>query len=328
MSVVLVTGGAGYIGSHACKCLAAAGHTPVAYDNLVTGHDWAVKWGPLEVGELADAERLHEVMQRWSPDAVMHFAAFALVGESVSNPGKYYRNNVAATLTLLDTMLGNNIRRLVFSSTCATYGAPDYSPIDELHPQVPINPYGASKLMVERLLADFSAAHGMSSVSLRYFNAAGADHDGEIGEDHDPETHLIPLVLAVAQGLAPSIVVHGRDYDTGDGTCVRDYVHVSDLANAHLLALDALLGGRTGATAYNLGNGSGFSVTQVIAAAERVTGVRIPTEYGVRRAGDPASLVGDAAKIRTELGWNPLHAELDAIVGSAWRWHKAHHNEG
>jgi len=320
MSTILVTGGAGYIGSHACKALAAAGHTPVAYDNLVHGHRWAVRWGPLEVGDIADRSRLDAVIAQWRPEAVMHFAAYALVGESVADPGKYYRNNVAGTLALIESMRDHDIDRLVFSSTCATYGVPEYSPIDENHPQRPINSYGASKLMVERMLEDFGAAHGLRSATLRYFNAAGANLDGEIGESHDPETHLIPLLLEAAIGLRPEIVIHGEDYDTPDGTCIRDYVHVDDLAQAHLLALAALEGRAPGLCAYNLGNGRGFSVREVVASVERVTGLNIKVRSGPRRPGDPSVLVGDAVRIRAELGWNPRYADLDPIVASAWKW--------
>ena len=239
---VLVTGGAGYIGSHACKALSQAGYLPVTYDNLVYGHEWAAKWGPLEQGDILDRARLEEVMNRYSPKAVMHFAAFAYVGESVTDPGKYYRNNVLGSLTLLEAMRGHDVRHLVFSSTCATYGIPDSLPIQENAPQNPINPYGASKLFVERMLKDFEAAHGISSIALRYFNAAGADPDNEIGESHDPETHLIPLVLDAASGRRSDVTIFGTDYPTPDGTCIRDYIHVSDLADAHrphtILAMD------------------------------------------------------------------------------------------
>jgi len=328
LSTILVTGGAGYIGSHACKALAAAGHTPVAYDNLVHGHRWAVRWGPLEVGDIADRARLDAVIAEWRPDAVMHFAAYALVGESVADPGKYYRNNVAGTLTLLEAMRDHGIDRLVFSSSCATYGLPEYCPIDENHPQRPINSYGASKLMVERMLTDFSAAHGLRAATLRYFNAAGADPDGQIGESHDPETHLIPLVLEAALGLRPEVVIHGEDYDTPDGTCIRDYVHVDDLAQAHLLALSALDGRAPGLSAYNLGNGRGFSVREVIAAVESVTGLQVAVCIGPRRLGDPAVLVGDAMRVRFELGWHPEYTELERIVASAWRWLKARQTAG
>ncbi|HEY0283170.1 MAG TPA: UDP-glucose 4-epimerase GalE, partial [Rhizomicrobium sp.] len=286
MTNILVTGGAGYIGSHACKALAKAGYTPVAYDNLVYGHEWAVRWGPLEKGDILDPVRLAEVMTKYRPAAVMHFAAFAYVGESVTDPAKYYRNNVMGTLTLLDAMRAHEVGQIVFSSSCATYGVPKRIPISEDAPQQPINPYGVSKLMVERILADYAAAYGLKSVALRYFNAAGADTDGDIGEDHDPETHLIPLVLDAAAGSRPDITIFGSDYATPDGTCIRDYVHVSDIADAHVLALKKLDGGGLRA-AYNLGTGAGISVAQAIAAATKVTGRPVRVTHGARRAGDP-----------------------------------------
>lgn len=320
MSAVLVTGGAGYIGSHACKALAAAGHVPVAYDSLVHGHREAVRWGPLVEGDIADRERLDAAIREHRPEAVMHFAAHAYVGESVVDPGKYYRNNVVGSLTLLEAMRDHRVNRLVFSSTCATYGLPVTIPMGEGHPQAPINPYGASKLAVERMIADFAGAHGLRAISLRYFNAAGADPDGEIGEDHEPETHLIPLALSAALGRAPELVVFGDDYDTEDGTCVRDYIHVSDLAQAHVLALDVLAGAAPGATAYNLGNGNGYSVKQVIAAVERVTGRKVPVRIGPRRAGDPARLISDANEARRRLRWDPRHASLNDMVSSADAW--------
>ena len=267
---ILVTGGAGYIGSHVCKTLATAGYLPVVYDNLVYGHPRAVRWGPLEQGDLLDRQRLDEVIARHRPEAVLHFAAYAYVGESVEDPDKYYRNNVAVSLTLLEAMRGHGIGKLVLSCTCATYGVPRTIPIPEHHLQAPINPYGASKLMVERMLRDFEHAYGLRSVALRYFNAAGADPDTEIGEDHDPETHLIPLVLDAALGKRPSITVFGDDYDTPDGTCIRDYIHVTDLADAHVLALEYLEDGGI-STAYNLGNGRGFSVRELIDCARRIT---------------------------------------------------------
>lgn len=316
---ILVTGGAGYIGSHACKALALAGYTPISYDNLVYGHRWAVRWGPLEEGDIADRARLDAVIERYRPAAVMHFAAYAYVGESVQDPGKYYRNNVAGTLTLLEAMRDHGIDKLIFSSTCATYGIPESVPIREDHPQRPINPYGASKLMIERMLQDFETAHGLHSIALRYFNAAGADPDGEIGEAHDPETHLIPLVLDAAAGRRPAITVYGDDYDTPDGTCIRDYIHVSDLADAHVLALRALENGAA-TTAYNLGNGQGFSVHEVIAAAEAVSARRVPVEIGVRRSGDPARLVGEATRAHESLGWQPRFTQLDSILTTAWKW--------
>lgn len=297
---ILVTGGAGCIGSH-----------------------WAVRWGPIEVGDIADRARLDEVIAKYQPVAVMHFAAYAYVGESVQDPGKYYRNNVAGTLTLLEAMRDNGIDKLIFSSTCATYGVPVNVPIREDHPQLPINPYGASKLMIERMLLDFDVAHGLRSISLRYFNAAGADPDGEIGEAHNPETHLIPLVLDAATGKRPAITVYGDDYETPDGTCIRDYIHVSDLAGAHLLALRALeTGSKT--TVYNLGNGQGFSVLEVIDSAARVTGRRVPFTVGPKRPGDPAALVGDASRAMQELGWRPQLHDIDSMIDTAWQWHSVH----
>jgi UDP-arabinose 4-epimerase len=316
---ILVTGGAGYIGSHVCKALALAGYTPVSLDNLVYGHEWAAQWGPLERGDTGDRARIDEVLARYRPHAVMHFAAYAYVGESVDNPGKYYRNNLAGTLTLLEAMRDHGVDRLIFSSTCATYGVPQVIPIPEDHPQSPINPYGASKLMVERMLADFRTAHGIRSVCLRYFNAAGADPDAQIGEDHDPETHLIPLVLDAATGKRPHITVFGDDYPTADGTCIRDYIHVTDLADAHVLALKAMEQSDP-APAYNLGNGRGFSVKEVIETARRVAGRDIPMQIGPRRAGDPPALVGDATRAIRELGWQPRYAELSTIIETAWRW--------
>ena len=316
---VLVTGGAGYIGSHACKALAAAGYLPVTYDDLSRGHDWAVKWGPLEVGSIADRARLDDVLRRHRPEAAMHFAALAYVGESVERPLDYFRNNVAGTVTLLEALLGASIARVVFSSTCATYGVPTVLPIPESHAPCPINPYGQSKLMAEQVLAAADAAHGIRSIALRYFNAAGADADGEIGESHDPETHLLPLLLEVALGQREAVTVHGTDYDTPDGTCVRDYIHVSDLAEAHVLALRALERGAP-TNAYNLGNGQGFSVRQVVAMAEKVTGRAIATRDGPRRPGDPPVLVGSAEKAIRELGWTPRRNGLETIVDTAWAW--------
>lgn len=318
---VLVTGGAGYIGSHACKALARAGYLPVTYDSLVYGHEWAVKWGPLERGDILDQARLGDVIAAYKPSAIMHFAAFAYVGESVTDPGKYYRNNVAGSLNLLEAARDHGIDQFVFSSTCATYGVPDRLPITEGTPQQPINPYGASKLMVERMLVDFGTAHGLRSIALRYFNAAGADPDNEIGEDHDPETHLIPLILDAANGRRPHITVFGTDYDTADGSCVRDYIHVSDLANAHVCALQALEGGHP-SDVFNLGNGRGFSVLEVIEAAERASDLQVPITLGARRAGDPAALVSDATKAREVLGWEPQIRVLDDIVRTAWAWHQ------
>ena len=321
---VLVTGGAGYIGSHACKALGLAGYRPVAYDNLAYGHEWAVQWGPLEQGDIRDRKRLDEVIARHRPVAILHFAAFTYVGESVADPGKYYANNLAGSLTLIEAARDHGISRFVLSSTAAVYGIPEQLPIRETPPLQPINPYGASKMMVERMLADFGAAHGLRSMALRYFNAAGADPATEIGEDHDPETHLIPLILDAAAGLREAITVFGTDYATPDGTCIRDYIHVTDLADAHVKALTALEGVET-VRALNLGNGLGFSVREVIAAVERITGRRVPVRLGARRAGDPASLVADASRATALLAWKPRHAGLDDIVRTAWAWHLKHH---
>ena len=317
---ILVTGGAGYIGAHACKALARAGYTPVVYDNLVYGHPESVKWGPLEKGDIGDRDQLETVLQKYKPGAVMHFAAYAYVGESVENPAKYYRNNVAGTLTLLECMRNNGINKIIFSSTCATYGMPEQIPIGEDHPQCPINPYGRSKLMIERILQDFGAAYDLKFVSLRYFNAAGADSDTEIGEDHTPETHLIPLVLDAALGRRDHLEIFGTDYDTPDGTGIRDYIHVTDLADAHLLALE-YLGDGGESNVFNLGNGNGFSVREVIAAAGELTGCDIPCIESGRRPGDPPVLIGSSEKIRKTLSWNPMFTELETIIETAWRWH-------
>ncbi len=318
---VVVTGGAGYIGSHTCKALARAGYLPVTYDSLVHGHEWAVKWGPLEHGNILDRQRVDQVIEKYCPIAIMHFAAFAYVGESVTAPGKYYRNNVAGSLNLLEAACDHGVDQFVFSSTCATYGIPDQLPISEDTPQRPINPYGATKLVVERMLSDFGTAHGLRSMTLRYFNAAGADPEGEIGEDHDPETHLIPLVLDAASGLRPYVTVFGTDYETRDGTCIRDYIHVTDLADAHVRALDAIEGGAASG-AFNLGNGQGFTVREVVDAVERIAGLRVPVRFGGCRAGDPAALVSDAKKARGILGWQPQLTGLDAIIRTAWAWHQ------
>lgn len=323
---ILVVGGAGYIGSHMVKQLALTGHDVVVLDNLTTGFRSLAKYGKLVVGDLADISQLERLFREHSFDGVMHFAASSLVGESVSDPAKYYRNNVAGTLNLLDVMVRHNVLRFIFSSTAATFGEPEYTPIDESHPQAPINPYGASKLMVERILKDYASAYGLNSVCLRYFNACGADPEGELGECHDPETHLIPLVLQAASGRRASITVFGRDYPTEDGTCIRDYIHIEDLCSAHALALDMLISGRkSGALAYNLGNGEGFSVQQVIEVARSVVaedGYSLKVDEGARRSGDPAVLVADASRAKTELGWSPRFADLETIVGHAWCWEK------
>jgi UDP-arabinose 4-epimerase len=320
MKKILVTGGAGYIGSHTCKALKASGYEPVVFDNLVYGHREAVRWGELVVGDLKDPEAIAAVIAEHRPEAVIHFAAYAYVGESVTDPAKYYANNVVGTLNLLEAMRAQGVDRIVFSSTCATYGVPESVPIRETTPQNPINPYGASKLMIERVLKDYDHAYALRSVALRYFNASGADPDGEIGEGHDPETHLVPLVLYAAQGRIPHITVHGDDYDTPDGTCIRDYIHVADLASAHVKALQWLERGE-GSSVFNLGNGRGFSVKEVIAAAEAVTGKQIPVVYGPRRAGDPPALVADAKLAYDRLGWKPQHTEMEGIIRTAWNWH-------
>jgi UDP-arabinose 4-epimerase len=315
---ILVTGGAGYIGSHACKVLVANGFEPIVYDNLSRGNSWAVKYGPLEIGDLGDSVRLRAVLEKHRPEAVMHFAAFAYVGESVANPLLYYRNNIGETTSLLQTIVNFGPMPVVFSSTSAIYGAPDVIPIPENHPHRPINPYGYSKLVVERLLADLDVAHSLRSVSLRYFNAAGADPEGEIGEAHDPEPHLIPLVLTAARENT-AIKVFGDDYDTADGTCIRDYIHVFDIADAHVRALKYLIdGGKS--CALNLANEQGFSVREVIATAERVTGKSIRVEIAPRRPGDPAVLIGSSERARELLGWKPARSELVVQIQDAWNW--------
>jgi UDP-arabinose 4-epimerase len=318
---VLIVGGAGYIGSQTAKAVAAAGLEPIVFDNLVYGHEWAVKWGPLVRGDLADRPLLTDVMKRHRVDAVIHFAAYAYVGESVTNPRKYFGNNVAGSLNLLDAMLDAGVRDVVFSSTCATYGEPQRVPIAEDHPQSPVNPYGETKLAVEKMLHWYAQAYGMRYAALRYFNAAGADPDGEVGETHDPETHLIPLAIEAAVG-AGELAIFGTDYATPDGTAIRDYIHVADLADAHLRALAKLRDG-TPALRLNLGTGQGQSVRAVIAAVERVTGKPVRTREVGRRAGDPPALVADARQAGAALGWKPRYAELDAIVEHAVRW-RAH----
>ena len=320
-SHILVTGGAGYIGSHTCKALARAGYTPITYDNLIYGHRWAVKWGPLEVGDLSDRQRLDALIEKYNPEAVIHFAAYAYVGESIENPGKYYRNNVGGTLNILDAMKDHGIFNIVFSSTCSTYGIPKTLPIPEDHPRQTITPYGASKFMVERILKDFAYAHGIRYVSLRYFNAAGADPDAQIGEDHEPETHLIPLILDVALGKRDNIKIFGTDYETPDGTCIRDHIHVTDLAGAHLLALDYLRNNEK-SNVFNLGNGNGFSVREVIETAEKITQREIKALDWVRRPGDPPVLVGSANKAKKVLGWAPVYDDLESIIKTAWEWHR------
>jgi UDP-arabinose 4-epimerase len=322
---VLVAGGAGYIGSHTCKALAEAGHTPIVYDNLHTGHTWAVKWGAFEKGDLNDAATLGDVLRRHRPDAVINFAALAYVGESNKEPLLYYRNNVAGMVTLLETMRAHDVGSIVFSSSCATYGIPDRLPIVEGMRQDPINTYGRTKLMGEHVLRDACAAYGLGAIALRYFNAAGADADGEIGEEHQPETHLIPLVLQAAAGTIPSISIFGTDYETPDKTCIRDYVHVTDLAAAHVSALSLCKPGKF--AAYNLGGGKGSSITEVISAVHKITNRKIEATAEPRRPGDPPVLVADAAAARAALNWMPKHSDLDNIVQTAWRWMTVHRNQ-
>jgi UDP-glucose 4-epimerase len=326
MNEILVVGGAGYIGSHMCKYLFQNGFQPIVLDNLIYGHKEAVKWGPFYKGSTADKALLPKIFAQHCIKAVMHFAAFAYVGESVTDPAKYYVNNVSNTIALLEAMKDYDINVFIFSSTCATYGEPVEIPMTEGHPQRPINPYGRSKLMVEQILNDFSESYGLQSISLRYFNAAGADPDGELGEDHRPETHLIPLVLQTALGLREEISIFGDDYPTRDGTCIRDYIHINDLAQAHLLALEHLLDGSAGGM-YNLGNGDGHSVLEVVETARRVTQKKIPARVVGRREGDPAILIGSSEKAVSELGWSPRYQDLEAIIQTAWNWHK-HHPKG
>ena len=319
---ILVVGGAGYIGSHTLRLLARAGHDVWAYDNLIFGHRAAVPTGRLLVGDLHERPLLEQALAEHKIDAVVHFAAFAQVGESVTDPAKYYRNNIVGSLSLLEAMRSVGVRKIVFSSTTATYGVPKRIPITEAEPQKPINPYGYSKLVVEQALADYAHAYGFSYAALRYFNASGASPDGDIGEDHTPETHLIPLVLQVALGQRPHITVFGNDYPTPDGTCIRDYIHVDDLADAHLRALNLLEPGTT--LKLNLGTGRGHSVREVIDACRRATGHAIPEQLGARREGDPPELVADSTAARRVLGWSPQFTTIDSIVATAWKWHDAH----
>ncbi len=322
MSAILVTGGAGYIGSHAAKALRQSGRAVVLYDNLSTGHREAALGAPLITGEIADIPRLRAVMREHGVTAVMHFAARLDVGESVRDPVGYYRNNVTGTLALLEAMAAESVGLFVFSSSCAVYGEPVRLPLDEWHPSNPINPYGDTKLAVERALPHHERAYGLRSMCLRYFNAAGADPDGELGEDHDPEIHLIPRAIRAARG-GERLQVFGTDYPTPDGTCQRDYVHVTDLARAHVTALEALEAGAASA-AYNLGSGRPFSVLEVISSIERVAGTRVPRVVSGRRPGDPAVLVASNARARADLDWTPRYGGLDDIVETAWRWHSAH----
>lgn len=318
---VLVTGGAGYVGSHCCRAFAEAGWKVAVFDNLSRGWEDFVRWGSLIVGDLLDPPAIEGALEAVRPDAVAHFAAYAYVGESVADPGLYYRNNVTGTLNLLDAMRVAGVGRLVFSSTCATYGVPQRIPIDEDHPQAPINPYGRSKLMVERVLADHEAAHGLNYVALRYFNAAGADPSGELGERHEPETHVIPLAIAAAMRGDDSFRIFGDDFDTRDGTAVRDYIHVADLADAHLKAL-AWLGDGGRSDVFNLGTGVGTTVAEIAAAVERRSGRPLNRTVVGRRDGDPPALVAAAEKARRVLGWAPVQSDIDTIVQTAWRWHE------
>ena len=323
MKNCVVTGGAGYVGSHCCKELAKSGYNPVAVDNLFRGHRELVKWGPLCECDVLDTERLTKVFEEYKPEAVFHFAGLTYVGESVARPEDYYRVNTAGTLSLLSAMMRGGCDKIIFSSTAATYGSPVYTPIDEKHPQNPINPYGASKLFIERMMEDFSAAHGIKFAALRYFNASGADPECETGEIHEPETHLIPLILFAALGRRAEIKIFGRDYDTPDGTAVRDYVHVTDLASARIKALEKLAAeGKK--LKLNLGTGSGYSVLEVIKSVERVLGKKVPAQDAPRRAGDPPVLVADSAAARRTLGWELKHSSIDEIVETAARWHENH----
>lgn len=319
MKTVLVAGGAGYIGSHMVKMLLRAGHRVVVLDNLENGYRDAVVGGDFVFGDLADRRLLDYLHSAYQFDGVMHFASYIQVGESMREPGMYYQNNIANTLNLLDAMVKHGVKTFIFSSTAAIFGEPQYTPLDEAHPKQPINPYGQSKWMIEQILQDYDRAHAMKSICLRYFNAAGADPEGELGERHDPETHLIPLILQAASGRREAITVFGEDYETPDGTCIRDYIHVDDLCQAHLLALEKLWAGAN-SNAYNLGNGNGFSVREVIDTARHVTGCEIPMKIGERRPGDPARLVADSVRAKTELGWQPRYADLETIVRHAWSW--------
>lgn len=318
---VLVTGGAGYIGGHTCKVLAQQGHTPIVYDNLCTGHREFVKWGDFVYGDILDTQRLRACLRRYRPDGIIHFAAFAYVGESVADPGKYFHNNVSGTLSILDAMRDEDVTNIVVSSTCAVYGQPEQIPIPETCPTHPINPYGASKLFMERMLADYHTAHGLNWTALRYFNAAGCDPQCEVGEWHEPETHLIPRVIWAALGRIPHVDVFGDDYPTQDGTCVRDYIHVMDLAAAHILALQRLIDGKE-SRPFNLGTGTGISVKEIIDGVARANGSNVPHQFKVRRPGDPARLIADAEDGRALLGWHCRYSQIETILETALRWSK------
>ncbi|HEY8392172.1 MAG TPA: UDP-glucose 4-epimerase GalE [Capillibacterium sp.] len=320
---VLVTGGAGYIGSQVALDLARAGHEPVILDNLSKGHRAAVVQGKFVQGDIGDYTLVTNLLAQEQIEAVIHLAAYSLVGESVKQPAKYFRNNMGNGQTLLDALVATGVKYIVFSSTAAVYGEPEKVPIPEEHPKNPTNPYGFSKLTFEGMLRFYEQAYGLRYISLRYFNAAGADPEAEIGEDHNPESHLIPIVLQTALGIRDHLELYGTDYPTPDGTCIRDYIHVADLSQAHLLALEALAAGKA-STIYNLGNGQGYSNRQVIETARRVTGKEIKVVDGPRRPGDPAVLVASSAKIKAELGWSPKYPALDQIIATAWRWHQRH----
>ena len=324
MSNILVTGGAGYIGSHACKALRAAGHVPVSYDNLCTGWEEAVKFGPFERGDLNDRARLDEVFAKYKPTAVMHFAALSQVGESIHQPGLYWHNNTVGSLSLLQAAVDAGCLNFVFSSTCATYGDQDNVVLDETCAQNPINAYGASKRAIENMLRDFETAHGLRHVIFRYFNVAGADAEAEVGEFHRPETHLVPLVLDAIAGKRAALTINGSDYDTPDGTCIRDYVHVMDLVEAHVLGLN-WLGNAKGSRVFNLGTGSGFSVREVIDQASAVTNCKVPVTEGPRRAGDCTKLVSGSTRAEVELGWKPTRSDMRTMIADAWRWHQTGH---
>ncbi|SLN10604.1 UDP-glucose 4-epimerase [Aquimixticola soesokkakensis] len=321
---VLVTGGAGYIGSHACKALKAAGYTPVTFDNISTGWEEAVKFGPLAKGDLLDRERLDAVFAQYKPVAVMHFAAFSQVGESMKDPGKYWRNNVIGSLTLIEAAVAAGCLDFVFSSTCATYGDQDGVVLDENSVQLPINSYGASKRAIEDILENFEQSHGLRSVIFRYFNVAGCDPEAEVGEFHQPETHLIPLMLDAIAGKRDALTVFGSDYDTPDGTCIRDYVHVCDLVDAHVLGLKWLSQGK-GSRVFNLGTGKGFSVREVVDQSRAVTNMEVPIIEGARRAGDCTKLVSGSERAMVELGWAPDKSDMPTMIADAWRWHQSGH---
>jgi UDP-glucose-4-epimerase GalE len=318
MKTILVTGGAGYVGSHTCKALAKAGYLPVTYDNLSTGHEELVKWGPLVKGDLADKEHLIETIEQYKPIAVFHFAASAIVAESMVKPGIYYRNNVAGTLNILEAMIESNLKHLIFSSTCATYGQAKRSPIDENHSQTPTSPYGRSKWMAEQMMIDFDQAHGLKTIKLRYFNAAGADLEGQSGETHTPETHLIPSVIQTALGQRSQVSVYGMEFETPDGTAIRDYIHVDDLADAHILALNYLL--KTNEShVFNLGSGSGYSVLDIVKAVESFSGQKITLHKEKARFGEPAKLLADSKRAQEILGWHPKR-DLKTMIESAYNW--------